>query len=153
FSTKIELSNGVNVIKIRATDALFNETIKHIKIKKLLTKSRGSIATGQSGLKEKIESFDYKALLISNQYYNNGVNNLEFPTQDANKLKAILLNDYSFEEKNIFHLKNATRADIINALDSLTGVVTQNDNLLIFYAGHGVFDENLKKGYWLPLDA
>ena len=28
-----------------------------------------------------------------------------------------------------------------------------NDNLLIYYAGHGEFDKNVEKAYWLPVDA
>lgn len=31
--------------------------------------------------------------------------------------------------------------------------VTPDDNLLIFYAGHGHWDEKLKQGFWLPVDA
>jgi uncharacterized caspase-like protein len=28
-----------------------------------------------------------------------------------------------------------------------------NDNLLIYYAGHGFFDEEAERGYWLPINA
>ncbi|MFD0797188.1 caspase domain-containing protein [Maribacter chungangensis] len=153
FSTKIELFDDLNFIKISATDALFNKSVKDFTIKKLPKKSRGSIASGQLNLEETIESFEYKALLISNQNYLNGVEKLKFPNQDASNLKAVLKNKYSFKEKNIFHLKDASRDDIINSLDSLANVISTNDNLLIFYAGHGVFDENIKKGYWLPVNA
>jgi len=31
--------------------------------------------------------------------------------------------------------------------------VKPNDNLLIFYAGHGYWDERMKQGFWLPADA
>jgi len=31
--------------------------------------------------------------------------------------------------------------------------VTVNDNLLLFYAGHGFWDESIKQGYWWPKDA
>jgi len=63
------------------------------------------------------------------------------------------LRNYSFNQEDIIHLKDATRFDIINTLDSLATKITSKDNLLIFYAGHGVFDKNLNKGYWLPVDA
>ena len=32
-------------------------------------------------------------------------------------------------------------------------MVTPNDNLLIFFAGHGELNEDSKVGYWLPADA
>jgi len=31
--------------------------------------------------------------------------------------------------------------------------LTQNDNLLIYYAGHGWLDQEADQGYWLPADA
>ena len=31
--------------------------------------------------------------------------------------------------------------------------MTPNDNLLIFYAGHGWWDQDANNGYWLPSDA
>ncbi|MCK4747421.1 MAG: caspase family protein, partial [Bacteroidales bacterium] len=39
------------------------------------------------------------------------------------------------------------------ALDELGEKVTSNDNLLIFYAGHGHWDDKTGIGYWLPHDA
>lgn len=43
--------------------------------------------------------------------------------------------------------------DIINSLDELARKVTPEDNLLIFYAGHGWWDKDANIGYWLPSDA
>ena len=102
---------------------------------------------------QKISDFNYKALLISNQNYNDDVGKLNSPISDAEKLKKVLLESYNFKEENIVHLKDGTRFDIINTLDSLSTAITSQDNLLIFYAGHGIFDKNLNKGYWLPVDA
>lgn len=31
--------------------------------------------------------------------------------------------------------------------------LTSQDNLLIYYAGHGYFDDEAERGYWLPVDA
>ena len=35
----------------------------------------------------------------------------------------------------------------------LRGELTERDNLLIYYAGHGVLDEEADIGSWLPVDA
>ena len=63
------------------------------------------------------------------------------------------MGNYSFEPENITLLRNANRADIIRTLDKLSYQLTPRDNLLIFYAGHGFWDENKETGYWLPADA
>ncbi len=39
------------------------------------------------------------------------------------------------------------------ALFRLRKVLTSNDNLLIFYAGHGYWDEDARQGYWWARDA
>jgi hypothetical protein len=38
-------------------------------------------------------------------------------------------------------------------MDQHRSRITPEDNLLIFYAGHGVYDESSNTGYWLPSDA
>ena len=50
-------------------------------------------------------------------------------------------------------IKDAKREDIIKSLDKLSREMTPNDNLLIFYAGHGWWDQDANNGYWLPSDA
>jgi len=64
-----------------------------------------------------------------------------------------LLKNYQFDEENIRFLKNANRADIIRSLDELGGLIGPEDNLLIFYAGHGWWDKKSENGYWLPADS
>lgn len=128
------------------------ETLFKEKTRTFAANTRGSKPI-ENSLENKIAEFNYKALLISNQDYNNGINDLEFPTRDAEKLKHILKTYYAFKPNDIVHINNAKRTDIIEILDSLAASITPKDNLLIFYAGHGIFDENLKKGYWLPTDA
>jgi len=61
--------------------------------------------------------------------------------------------DYTFEEKNVHLLKNPTRSEIINEFQRLRKALGANDNLLIFYAGHGHWDDEIQQGYWLPSDA
>jgi tetratricopeptide (TPR) repeat protein len=98
----------------------------------------------------------YYALIIGiNDYqYNQGsLVDLGQPIGDALELKKTLIESYTFEDENIIYLENPTRSGIINALEALSATVTEKDNLLIFYAGHGVWDAKLQVGYWLPSDA
>ncbi len=96
----------------------------------------------------------YYGLIIGiNDYQDPMINDLDEPLKDAQKLYDILTGSYTFEPGNIIFLKNPTYEEMITALDNLERIVTLKDNLLIFYAGHGHWDENAQRGYWLPSDA
>lgn len=98
----------------------------------------------------------YYALLIGiEDYQNNQANlvDLSNPISDAENLKSGLIANYSFEAENVNVLKNPSRAEIINSFEEISNVLTEKDNLLIFYAGHGIWDEKLNIGYWLSSDA
>ena len=62
----------------------------------------------------------------------------------------MLVNDYGFDTKLLL---NATRDDLLEALDGYRERLKYDDNLLIYYAGHGILDETQDRGYWLPVDA
>jgi hypothetical protein len=49
-------------------------------------------------------------------------------------------------------LKDATKADIVRALNQLTSEVGADDSVTIYYAGHGYLSKD-QIGYWLPVDA
>ena len=96
----------------------------------------------------------YYALIIGvNDYLDPQINDLNEPLKDASNLLRTLKEGYTFEEENIRLLENPTRDDIIASLDKLAYELNEEDNLLIFYAGHGLWDEQLKKGFWIPSDA
>lgn len=50
-------------------------------------------------------------------------------------------------------LKDATRGDILKSISRYREGLGKSDNLLIYYAGHGHFDKEANRGYWLPQDA
>jgi hypothetical protein len=94
------------------------------------------------------------ALIIGESKYSDPVMpDLFYPTSDAKKVKEVLTNNYTFDTRNTILLVNATRKTIIDNLDSINNILTSKDNLLIFYAGHGSWDEKNSIGYWLPSDA
>ncbi len=96
----------------------------------------------------------YHALLIAVQEYDHrSVNSLDYPVSDAQQVERELTTRYNFEPQNVTTLKNPDRRTILDALDQLTEKLKPEDNLLIFYAGHGQWDEQRKQGYWLPRDA
>ncbi len=101
-----------------------------------------------------IKGAKYYALLIGvNEYAYPDLNDLDHPVRDARKLEEILLERYNFERDNVKLLENPTREEMISTLDALSGTINEQDNLLIFYAGHGYWNEDTRVGYWLPTDA
>ncbi len=103
----------------------------------------------KSDLLRGIDIGRYHALVIgSNEYHQ--FPQLESAVNDASAVAAILRDEYGFE---VHSLTNATRYDILTELSNLRTSLSEQDNLLIFYAGHGVLDNATARGYWLPVDA
>lgn len=101
---------------------------------------------------------NYWALIIAvGDYAHPSVADLDFPMTDAKEVASVLSDYYTFEKDRVRLLLNPTRAELIKALDefSPTGStpLDEDDNLLVYYAGHGHYDENYAEGYWLPSDA
>lgn len=96
---------------------------------------------------------NYHALLIGNSDYQMEGLDLDRPAEDADNLKKILLTQYSFTKENVEVLIDADRSQIFQKLYELRSKLTMEDNLLIFYAGHGYWDKQVQQGYWWPIDA
>ena len=90
----------------------------------------------------------YYALLIGNQKYTY-LPKLETPEHDVTSLAEVLGRKYGFKTRVLL---NATRHDILQALNELRRDMTDKDNLLIYYAGHGQLEKKIGRGYWLPVD-
>ncbi len=99
------------------------------------------------------ESKNWALLIGENEYQSNSINDLAEPIDDARELAEILLGKYDFYDEEMIFLENPTREQIIASFDYLAANIKPADNLLIFYAGHGLWDESLEKGYWIPSDA
>jgi len=96
----------------------------------------------------------YYGLIIGiNDYKDPKIPDLDNPVKDAQSVYRSLTAHYTFEPENVTFLKNPGRSEIIRELDAIRGKVTSEDNLLIFFAGHGYWDEDAEIGYWLPSDA
>lgn len=98
---------------------------------------------------ETLDFGTYRALIIGNNDYQH-LADLKTAKGDAVAVAKILRTRYGFETELLL---NATRADILNALADLRATITVRDNLLVYYAGHGLLDEVTGEGYWLPVDA
>ena len=90
---------------------------------------------------------NYHAMIIGNNDHEH-LQDLRTAENDAIAIEGLLREKYGFKTKLLL---NATRGDILNAFNEYRQTLTSEDNLIIYYAGHGelAFD----KGYWMPVDA
>ncbi len=98
---------------------------------------------------DNIDFGNYHALIIGNNDYKNIIK-LKTAAEDAKAVADILRELYGF---NVKLMLNGTRQSILSALDNLRSTLKPHDNLLIYYAGHGYYDEDAERGYWLPIEA
>jgi hypothetical protein len=75
--------------------------------------------------------------------------------KDCRDIVRTLTTDYQFDPQNVYTLFNseANRENILETLESLQEKITGDDNLLVYYAGHGYFNKNTELGYWVPVGA
>lgn len=93
----------------------------------------------------------YYAIVIGNQNYQS-IESLETPKYDAARAARILADRYGF---TVQILDDANDITMLKAINDLNAVLKPEDNLLIYYAGHGARLQNGKNesGYWLPVNA
>ncbi len=77
---------------------------------------------------------------------NNAVN-------DAKTVSDVLRTEYRFDEIVTLYNDEASRDNIIQKLEALASKAEKDDNVLVYYSGHGEFNKQYNKGYWVPANA
>ena len=91
----------------------------------------------------------FYALVIGNQHYKY-LPSLDTSINDAKAVAKVLKEKFGYK---VTLLLDATRYQILSELNKLRKKLTDKDNLLIYYAGHGELDRVNLRGQWLPVDA
>lgn len=75
--------------------------------------------------------------------------------KDAQSMRDVLLERYHFSQDSLVELYNeeGTRKNIIEKFRFLAQNLTEDDSLVIFYAGHGHLDPITKEGSWVPVES
>lgn len=113
------------------------------------TDHRPSAADELAQILKQVDFGPYHALVIGNTAYKY-IEKLQTPKADAAAISKLLRDEFGFKVTTI---NDATRADIIQAFAKLRASLKERDNLLVYYAGHGIVDDTTQRGYWLPIDA
>jgi len=95
----------------------------------------------------------YYALIIGIDNYSGKWSKLKNAVNDAKAIEKILKTNYKFTSFKTLYNDQATRLNIITAFETLMKIVKEEDNVFIYYSGHGDYKKDLNKGYWVPIDA
>lgn len=144
FTLYMPLTMGDNFITLEARDVNENIAVKKFVI-----------------TRKDLDGEEYDVTKARNFLFVIGINDYEYwpklnnAVKDASDVSRALMSMYNFDFDNVVLLKNeqATRNNIYKSLRSLITQVTPQDNLVIYYSGHGYYDELLNEGYWIPVDA
>jgi hypothetical protein len=153
FAVDVPLGIGENNILVSATDIKMNKGRYEFVVKRAAANVEVNDIVPVAA-KEIIQPGKYYALIIGVQdYIDPAIPDLENPVADAGSLADVLTTQYTFDKANVKLLKNPSRQEVFDAFEALAVKIKPADNLLIFYAGHGNWDEVRKQGYWYPSDA
>jgi hypothetical protein len=117
--------------------------LAEIKINKLSNTAVANVAIPN------LDYGNYHALVIGNNRYRN-FGDLNTPINDARTIARVLKSNYGFK---VNVLEDATESRIFKAIINLRSTVGRNDNVLIYYGGHGELDNVTDEGFWIPSDA
>jgi len=148
FEAEIYLKVGINTLTISAMDIHENKTSRTLTVKRDVSAEAAVPAVAED--EDLLPSAGaYFALIIGNNNYEY-LPRLQTAIKDAREIESVLQKEYGF---NTILLLDATRNQILKAINNSRRDLEENDHFLIYYAGHGEFDTVADKAYWLPLDA
>lgn len=100
-----------------------------------------------------VEVGEYYGLVIGIDEYSGEWPMLKNAVNDAKGVADLLSSKYTFQYMKTLYNKDATRDNILKEFELLLQNVKENDNVLIYYSGHGEYIQNMDKGFWVPVDA
>jgi hypothetical protein len=155
FQAEVPVSSEGSRVAVVAVDKVGRRSalefiLKHEGIKEAsVSSSSGTARQATLGRISGIEFGKYYALVVGNNQYTR-LPKLETAANDARILSDVLRSRYGFD---VTTLIDANRYQILSALNKLREKLTDKDNLVIYYAGHGELDRVNQRGHWLPVDA
>lgn len=102
------------------------------------------------------------AVIIGNSAYRSGLPTVDYAERDADAIRTYLIDVMQIDPDNIIDLRNATKAQMETALGTATNPKgklwhyagsKKDDEVFIYYSGHGVSGLNDRRQYLLPTDA
>lgn len=125
-----------------------------------------SLASLSSDVDRNIPITDIKhankfALVIGNEDYTNFQRsidheiNVDYAKNDARVFKEYLIKTLGYEEGNVYLLLDATKGEMEQKIDLISKRCSKKgpeSEMILFYAGHGLPDDETKEAYLIPVD-
>lgn len=112
-------------------------------------RAQSEATSGPRALPRGLDLGRFHALIIGNDQYQS-YPPLRSARNDARALAELLRKRYGYEVRLLL---DADRFTMLSAMNELREKLGKDDNLLIYFAGHGELDPIGRQGYWLPVDA
>jgi hypothetical protein len=151
FSAQVDVPAGGAQVSVAATDRKGSraELAFTLLPQAASASAAASNPAGDGSLPRDVKLGRYFAVVIGNNSYRDpAYPALKSAANDANAVAAMLKSRYGYQTKLVL---NGGRLEMLTALNEMREQLKPEDNLLIYYAGHGELDAK-GQGYWVPSD-
>ena len=93
------------------------------------------------------------ALIIANENYE-FVDNVDYALHDGEVFKEYCIKTLGVPERQVLYAKNATSGMMNGEIEKLVKLanIDEGANIIVYYCGHGIPDENTNEAYLIPVD-
>lgn len=95
----------------------------------------------------------FHAIFIANTKYTGSWAPLPSTISEAKELMKVFEDKYGFRVADVDTIFNKSRKEILKSVGDNLQKLTDNDNVVIFYGGHGFYTESSNTAYWVPVNA
>ena len=154
FNAEIDVAQAGTAVKVVALEQSGVRGELQFTILPQATGGGSSVAASGSGgvgtLPRDVKLGRYFAVIIGNNTYRDAeYPSLKSAVSDATAVSNVLKTRYGYQTTLVL---NASRLEMLTALSSVRDKMKPDDNLLVYYAGHGELSANGATGYWVPTD-
>lgn len=153
FSADVDVAAGGTMVKVAAVDKRGGRAQLDFT---MIPQAGGAAGSSSAALApagavpRDLKLGRFYAVVVGNNTYNDGgYAALKSAASDATAVANLLRSRYGYQTTLLL---NASKLEMLTALDDMRKKLGATDNLLIYYAGHGEID-GAGKGYWIPSDA
>ncbi len=152
FNAEVDVPASGTMVKVAAVDknggkAQLDFTVVPQSGGTIAAGSAAPAAAGATPRDLKLGRF-YAVVIGNNTYRDGGYAALKTAASDATAVSNLLRDRYGYQTTLLL---NASRLEMLSALNDMREKLKPEDNLLIYYAGHGEVDGK-GQGYWVPSD-
>jgi hypothetical protein len=154
FRASVEVAAAGSTIQIAAVDTRGAESsLEFVLVPQ--AQGAGASAVGTRGaaaasVPSGVKLGRYHALVIGNNTYQSAAYpSLQSAVNDATAVAQLLRERYGYKTNLLL---NASRFQMLSALNDARESLGPDDNLLVYYAGHGEIGADGRQGFWIPTD-